>query len=62
MKELSRSMLEYRAKNNISQGELAKRCNLTTQTICNVERGIQTPSKITETKIRLVVGNEIDDQ
>lgn len=52
---LSEAILSYRARHNISQKEMARRCNVTTQTICNVENGIQNPSKITEAKIRLII-------
>ena len=56
MNKLSKDMLNYRAKNNITQKERARRANLTIQTVCHVERGIQTPSKLTEAKLRLVIG------
>lgn len=56
MNELIRDMINYRARENISQRELAARCNLTLQTINSVENGLQTPSKLTEAKIRLVIG------
>ena len=55
---LSEEMLSYRAKHRISQSELAERCGLSTQTVCSVETGQQTPSKITELKIRMVINEE----
>ena len=58
---LQEKMLEYRAKNRISQGELAERCGVSKQTIHSIENGLQTPSKVTEVKIRLVVDNEKED-
>lgn len=54
--ELKDRMLEYRAKNNISQKELASRVGVTLQTINAVEAGTQTPSALTKTKIELIVG------
>lgn len=51
-------MIEYRAKERISQTELAKRVGVTVQTINSVENGNQEPSKITRTKIELVIGKE----
>ena len=57
-KTLQQKMLEYRAREDISQAELAKRCNLTTPTVAMVERGLQEPSKLTESKILLVVDNK----
>lgn len=52
---LQEEMVRYRAKQKISQTELARRCGVTVQTINSVENGTQTPSKLTETKIRLVL-------
>lgn len=52
---LQEEMLAYRATHNIGQRELARRTRLTLQTIHNVEAGKQNPSKLTETKIRMVV-------
>lgn len=60
---LGERMVRYRAKERISQTELAQRCGVTLQTISNVERGIQDPSRVTVQKIELVIsenegGNE----
>ena len=55
LKGLAKDMLKFRAQNNMSQKELAKRCKLTQQTICNVENGVQNPTQLTEAKIRLVI-------
>jgi DNA-binding XRE family transcriptional regulator len=49
--ELAKMMLRYRAEKNISQSDLAKLCNLTPQTVCHVENGIQSPSNLTKQKI-----------
>lgn len=56
--ELKEMMIRYRAKERITQSELAKRCGVSLQTINSVENGNQTPSKVTEQKIRLVVEGE----
>lgn len=53
-------MVNYRAKNRISQGELANLCGVTKQTINSVENGKQEPSRVTLAKIELVVGKEDD--
>ena len=58
MRELKDLMLNYRAEHNISQHELAKMCKLSVQTICNVENGVQSPSRLTERKILNVIKNE----
>lgn len=55
---LQEEMLSYRAKEKISQHELARRVGVTVQTINSVENGLQKPSKLTETKIRLVIGSQ----
>ncbi|MBR5202898.1 MAG: helix-turn-helix domain-containing protein [Clostridia bacterium] len=58
MKELivlSQKMIDYRARHNISQAKLAELCNVTHQTICNVERCKQKPSKLTTQKILNIV-------
>lgn len=54
-------ILKYRAENNISQSEFARRCNLSTQTVNSIENGTQAPSKLTKTKIMLVIGGETND-
>lgn len=59
--KLADDMIVYRAQNRINQTELAKRCGVSTQTICNVENGVQNPSKLTEAKIRLVIGGKEDE-
>lgn len=51
-------MVEYRARERISQGELARRCGLSVQTICSVENETQEPSRVTLAKIELVIGKE----
>lgn len=53
--KLSQEILRYRAVHNISQGEMANRCNVTKQTIFNIEHEIQDPTKLTTAKIRLVL-------
>ena len=55
---LVEEMVMYRAKERISQGELARRCGVSLQTINSIETGQQEPSRVTETKIRLVVEGE----
>lgn len=56
--KLSERMVQYRAKEGISQTELAKRCRVSLQTINSVENETQTPSKLTIAKIELVIGKE----
>lgn len=55
---LQERMVQFRAKERISQTELAERCGLSYQTINSVENGTQDPSKITLAKIELVIGKE----
>ena len=54
---LSKLMLEYRAKESISQRELAKRCGLAYETIRKAEQG-RMCSLLTEAKIRRVVDEQ----
>lgn len=55
---LRQKMLDYRAKHNISQQRFAELCKLTTQTVCNIENGIQEPSKLTKQKILNLIEKE----
>ena len=58
---LAERMILYRAKERISQRELARRAGVSTQTINSVENGTQEPSKTTRAKIELVLeGNGKD--
>lgn len=57
-KELVNKMLVYRAKNNMSQYKFADICKVSVQTICNIENGIQNPSKLTKQKILNVIEKE----
>jgi DNA-binding XRE family transcriptional regulator len=54
-KDLSRKIICYRAENNLNQEQFAEKCNLTQQTICNIENGKQKPSKITLQKILNII-------
>lgn len=58
MSELSERMVIYRAKERISQAELAKRCGVSLQTINSIETDTQTPSRVTRVKIEMVIGGE----
>ena len=55
---LRQKMLDYRAKHNISQQKFAELCKLTVQTVCNIENGVQEPSKLTKQKILNVIEKE----
>lgn len=55
---IQEDMLNYRARNRISQKELARRCGVSVQTINYIENGLQNPSKITKIKIYLVINKE----
>ena len=58
---LQERMIEYRAKERISQQELADRCGVSKQTIYSIENGMQEPSKVTHAKIELVIGKEREE-
>ena len=55
---LRQKILDYRARHNISQYKFAELCNLTPQTVCNIENGVQEPSKLTKRKILNVIEKE----
>lgn len=52
---LRSKMLDYRARHDISQTKLAELCKVTPQTICNIENGVQEPSKLTKQKILNII-------
>lgn len=54
-------IVEYRARERITQSEFAERAGLSVQTICSVENGSQEPSRVTKAKIELVIGKEEED-
>lgn len=56
--ELAQKILDFRARKNISMGEMAKRCNVSTQTIYSIENGLQQPTRVTERKILNVIEGE----
>lgn len=60
--KIQEDMLKYRARERISQKELAQRCGVTVQTINSVENGLQEPSKLTRAKIYLVIGEEKEEE
>lgn len=58
MADLREEMIDYRAKENISQMILAERCNVHPNTIYGIENGKQKPTRLTEAKIRRVIEKE----
>lgn len=57
MEDLAKRMIRYRALNRISQGEMARRCYVTKQTIWAIENGRKNITKLTEAKIEEVLRN-----
>lgn len=53
--DLRERIIRYRAKNRLTQKEMAQRCGIAQQTLCSVETGQQTPGKMTLAKIELVL-------
>lgn len=58
MVKLSEAIVLYRVKHRLSQKAFAEAVGVTPQTIYNVETVGQSPSKMTRTKIMLVLGDE----
>lgn len=52
---LCQKMIDYRVKHNLSQAKFAEMCKVSKQTMCNVENGVQNPSKLTKLKILKVI-------
>ena len=57
LEKLRKDMIEYRAKNNLTLEKLAAMCKLSYQTIQSIEKGYQTPSRLTVYKIENVIKN-----
>lgn len=55
---LQECMIQFRAKNRLTQDDMAKLCGTSKQTIYSVENGLQKPSKTTRAKIELVLKGE----
>lgn len=58
---LQEQMVLYRAKERITQAELAKRCGLSRITIGCIENGTQNPTQKTRMQILLVIGGTSSD-
>ena len=54
-------MVQYRARNGITQAEFAKRIGVSLATVVNVETGRRGPSKTTKVKILDLIGGRQDD-
>lgn len=59
---LAEEMVKYRAKHGISQSKLGELCGINVMTINHIERGLQSPTPLTEAKIRLVIINEQEEK
>jgi len=55
---LAERIAKYRSKELITQGEFAKRCGVSLQTIYSIEKGLQEPSLLTKAKIEKLIGEE----
>ncbi len=58
MTKLAEEIVNYRARERISQKEFAARVGVSLQTICNIETGQQEPSRVTVAKIMLVINDK----
>lgn len=58
MADIGDRMLEYRARNKMSQKDFAEKCGISTQTVWTVETHQQKPGRMTIAKIELVIGKE----
>ena len=55
MDDLKERVIRYRAKNRLTQRQMAEKCGISPQTLCSIETGQQTPGKMTQIKIELVL-------
>lgn len=60
MSDLGKKCLYYRAKNNLTQAQLADMLSVSLVTISNIERGIPV-SKKTALRLRILIGAENED-
>lgn len=58
MTKLAEAIVNYRARERLSQKEFAARVGVSAQTIWNIETGQQSPSRCTVAKIMLVINGE----
>jgi DNA-binding XRE family transcriptional regulator len=58
MDQIVRDMILYRARNDISMKEFAKRCGISYFTIAAAERGETNLSRKSRAKIRLIIGGK----
>lgn len=56
--EIKDAILKYRAMNNMSMKDFAKKAGLSIQTVNYVEKGLQKPGRLTTEKIMLVLKGE----
>ena len=52
--EISEMLLTYRAKNDLTQEELAKKLGITQVWLCNLESGRYKTSRVLEMKIKML--------
>jgi transcriptional regulator with XRE-family HTH domain len=53
--EISEMLLTYRAKNDLTQEELAKKLGITQVWLCNLESGRHKASKVLEMKMKMLM-------
>lgn len=58
---LAERMMWYRAEHGLTQQQFADMCGLSKMTICQIETGVQKPSKITQMKILIVLGGNTSE-
>ena len=58
---ISGEMILFRAKCGLSQKECARRAGITVQTWNQIELGRQSPSRLTEAKIRLFMSKGVKE-
>ncbi|MDD3138946.1 MAG: helix-turn-helix domain-containing protein [Lachnospiraceae bacterium] len=59
MSKLGNEMLEYRAKNNLTQEQLAKMLDIQRRSVCQIELGKQNPRKTLVMRFELLKKGEL---
>ena len=56
--DIGKMIFDYRVKHNISQLKFAELCEVSSQTVCNIENGKQKPKKLTAQRIKDFINKE----
>lgn len=55
MQNLSNKLIDFRARYNLTQSEVAKMCGISTKTLLMIENGNHVPKPVTARKIEILI-------